>query len=111
MGHKSPEHQRAYNKAYFADPANKEAQRNKTLQRKFGITSAQYDAMLAKQDFKCAICHSDNPAAPRGGRFAVDHCHATGRVRGLLCSNCNTGLGRFKDNTQFLRSAIEYLNE
>lgn len=65
--------------------------------------------MLTTQGGVCAICRSDDPAAPKGGAFAVDHDHATGRVRGLLCQKCNTALGGFRDNPKFLLAAIKYL--
>lgn len=68
----------------------------------FGIDA--YDAMLASQGGSCVICREvpDNT-------FHVDHCHATGRVRGILCGACNNALGLFKDETNRLRAAIEYL--
>jgi hypothetical protein len=77
------------------------------MRRKFGLTIAQIDAMLERQGGKCAICRTDTPGGR--GRFHVDHCHATGRVRGLLCSDCNLGLGRFKDDTELLQTAADYI--
>jgi hypothetical protein len=62
------------------------------LVRQYGITAADYAAMLLKQGGVCAIC-SSRTAGGRGPRFHVDHCHATGRVRGLLCTMCNARLG------------------
>lgn len=76
---------------------------------RFGVTQEQYDAMLSAQDFKCAICRTDDPGQNRGWR--VDHCHTTGTVRGLLCNGCNVGLGHFKDDTTALQAAIEYLQK
>ncbi len=75
--------------------------------RKFGITVEDYERMLAAQAGRCAICNSTEP----GGRgvFHVDHDHATGTVRGLLCTNCNAGLGQFKDDPALLRAAANYL--
>lgn len=55
-------------------------------------------------DFKCEICHNKLP-------LAVDHCHKKGHVRGLLCNNCNNGLGRFQDNKEWLKNAIKYLEK
>jgi hypothetical protein len=72
------------------------------LKAKYGITDEDYDAMAEAQGYRCAICESDAP-------FVVDHCHQTGRVRGLLCHNCNVGLGHFKDNPQILTAALQYL--
>jgi hypothetical protein len=83
------------------------------LKKKFGITAEDYDALLAQQGGKCAICRQRERAInaktglPRS--LAVDHCHSSNRVRSLLCSYCNTGLGSFFDNPDRLRAAIEYL--
>ena len=77
------------------------------LRYRFNLTIDEYDKMLENQQGKCAICG--------GGRekqkysFSVDHCHATGKIRGILCSNCNAGLGFFKDNPQSLTNALTYL--
>jgi hypothetical protein len=65
--------------------------------------------MLLNQNNKCAICGRDKSEFKK--RFAVDHNHKTGEIRGLLCVNCNHGLGTFKDNTIFLNNAIKYLNK
>lgn len=73
--------------------------------KKFGINVNQYNLMLQEQDYVCYICMQKDEK----GDLAVDHCHATGKVRGLLCRNCNNGLGRFFDNVEFLGRAIEYL--
>ena len=83
---------------------------NTMLKRNYGITLADYDRMVEKQDGKCAICESTNPSG-NGARFAVDHDHKTGEVRGLLCFDCNSGIGKFRDNTALLTSAIEYLKD
>lgn len=81
--------------------------------RNYGITREDYNRMLAEQVGKCAICGGD----PEGGRasrlpvaaFHVDHDHETGKVRGLLCAHCNTGLGKFKDDPARMRAAAGYL--
>jgi hypothetical protein len=65
--------------------------------------------MLKEQGGVCKICGTDKPWS-RSGKFTIDHDHATGRVRGLLCHNCNLGLGKFKDSIEFLRKAMEYLS-
>ena len=89
--------------------SKQEYDRNFQLKRRYGITIEDYDYMLKEQGHRCAICRTDNPGGQ--GRFHVDHCHDTGRVRGLLCSNCNHGLGKFQDSVLFLEQAIRYLNE
>ena len=76
------------------------------LKKKFGITLEQYDVMFARQDGRCAICGGYNKSSRR---LAVDHCHETGVVRGLLCSPCNTGIGHLKDSHHILQNAIDYL--
>lgn len=76
------------------------------LRSEFGITIEDRDRMFAEQDGLCAICKSD-PHPVQG--LQVDHCHATGRVRGLLCSKCNRGIGYFKDSPELLRRAAAYL--
>jgi hypothetical protein len=71
------------------------------------MTLDDYDAMLAAQSGGCAICGT--PPSVDGRALAVDHCHATGLVRGLLCRACNQGLGIFADDPQRLRKAANYL--
>jgi predicted nucleic acid-binding Zn ribbon protein len=76
----------------------------------YGVTQDQYEAMLAAQDGVCAICRSAEwPAPVKGGRPHVDHSHASGKVRGLLCGHCNNGLGQFGDDPARLRAAADYL--
>lgn len=79
------------------------------IKAKFGLSKEQYLTLLAKQDGRCAICSTDSPLG--WGVFVVDHCHSSGKVRGLLCSNCNTGLGLFKDSVEALTKAITYLSQ
>jgi hypothetical protein len=93
--------------------------RAKRLQRIYGISEAQYDAMLAAQDGVCAVC--GQPPKPGGagaaGRLHVDHDHACcpgnrscGKcIRALLCQTCNHGLGNFYDDPALLRRAADYL--
>ena len=77
------------------------------LRRNFNITIEEYDSIYINQGGCCAICGIHQSKLNR--RFAVDYCHETGVVRGLLCGNCNNGLGRFMDNTNRLRNAIKYI--
>jgi hypothetical protein len=82
--------------------------RNAHLLRMYGITSEDYDRLAKRQHGRCAICGTE----PEPGRFlAVDHDHATGQVRGLLCDPCNQGLGSMGDDIQRLRLAIRYLQK
>ncbi len=77
--------------------------------RRFGITADDYDRMLAAQGGGCAICGIKTVTQKGRKNFHVDHCHATGVVRGLLCHMCNVGLGAFKDEPARLRRAADYI--
>lgn len=84
----------------------KECARNEKYKKLYKITTEDYNILLKKQNGKCKICQTNNGAY----RLSVDHCHLTGKIRGILCQNCNHGLGFFKDETYFLTNAIKYLN-
>lgn len=79
---------------------------NSNTRRKYGLEPEQYQLMLKEQAGVCVICKQ--PSSD-GKRLPVDHEHDSKRVRGLLCSSCNNGLGRFKDNPALLRAAADYL--
>lgn len=81
-------------------------QRHQQLKTHYGITKADYDAMLLAQGGVCAICERQSQKT-----LHVDHCHATGRVRGLLCCGCNVGRGCFKDDSGLFIKAVLYLEE
>ena len=84
--------------------------RNRHLITKYGITQEWYDQTAEAQGGLCAICGSDPDITTHGiTRFAIDHCHKTGKVRGLLCNNCNVGIGLFADNPGMMRKAAGYL--
>ena len=87
------------------------SKRHYFLKHKFGITEIQYNEMLKNQNNACAICKSEESGDIRTVALAVDHCHKTGVVRGLLCSSCNKAIGFLKDSVQNLESAIEYLKK
>lgn len=95
---------RAHSKASY--PAKKQQMRAKGLVKFYGVTIERFDAMLAAQGGACAICHSP-PVGKK--QLGVDHCHETGRVRALLCSSCNVGMGSLKDDPGLLRAAADYL--
>ena len=85
--------------------------RTSNLRRLYGLSIEQFEAMREEQANLCLICscemeHTMNPGM---NNIHIDHDHATGEVRGLLCGNCNNGLGCFKDNPEFLVSAAAYL--
>ena len=83
-------------------------ERKSKFKRQYGISLEQYEEMLQNQGHGCAICGAKRPSE-RTKYFAVDHCHNTGRVRGLLCTKCNRGLGLFNDKTDVLQKAVKYL--
>jgi hypothetical protein len=85
----------------------KERFRRNNYFSRYNITIADYEKLLEKQNNSCAICYSKTGSANK--RLAVDHNHQTGIIRGLLCDECNTGLGKFKDNPSLLTNAIAYL--
>lgn len=101
----------AYARAYRA--ANPELYREQFLRKKYGVSVKWYEAKLSEQNGVCAICHEPETTTRRGTGFprqlAVDHCHSTNSLRDLLCTNCNNGLGSFKDSPELLRKAIDYL--
>ena len=80
---------------------------------RYALTSEQYDALLTAQNGVCAICHKPERAKLNGTvkSLAIDHDHATGKVRGLLCQKCNRGIGQFNDDPKLLRGAADYLEE
>ena len=86
---------------------NYEKIRNRSLKYQYGITSDNYNKMFIDQNGCCAICNAHQSEFKKP--LSVDHCHTTGKVRGLLCNECNLGLGKFKDNIELLEKAIEYL--
>lgn len=87
--------------------------KNGHLKLAFGIDIDAFDGLLARQGFVCAICGRPESSKHSSGKvksLAVDHCHRTGTIRGLLCISCNNGLGRFKDSPELLRKAAAYLD-
>lgn len=77
------------------------------LYQSFGIRLVNYNKMFESQSGKCAICSRHQSELSR--TLAVDHCHETGRIRSLLCQQCNQGLGNFRDKIESLHGAISYL--
>ena len=91
---------------------NPERAKSYDLKRMYGVTTEQYNDMETAQNGLCAICNQPESSKDKDGgprMLAVDHCHETGKVRGLLCSGCNTALGGFKDSVQLLDAANNYL--
>lgn len=100
---------REANKERFA-----EVSRRKALKFKYGISLEEYEAILEKQGHSCAICKTKENGVPgkrRSWNWSVDHCHASGRIRGLLCNQCNRGLGMLGDTVESLQKALDYLKK
>jgi nitrate/TMAO reductase-like tetraheme cytochrome c subunit len=102
---KNPQINENNKKRYFADI---DRERNRDYKRKYNISIKDYENMLEKQDGKCSICSIKAEDASKN-RLFVDHCHSTGKVRGLLCHHCNTMIGLAKDDVETLLNAVTYL--
>jgi hypothetical protein len=88
--------------------ANPNKQKQYDLKKKYNITIEEYKNLKENQNYSCAICK--NPLN-LGFHTHLDHCHVTKKARGILCSSCNLGIGKFKDNIKYLQNAIEYLKK
>jgi hypothetical protein len=91
-------------KLYRSLPGKKEYFREAYIKYKYNITQQDIDETTTKQNNCCAICKEEK-------RLVVDHDHNTGEFRGMLCYACNTALGKFRDNIEYLHSAIKYLEQ
>ncbi len=137
MAYANPEDEKAYKKAYYEKnkekinaqkksyneknkekikaekkayrEKNKDRLRNKELKRNFGISLHEYNLMHTEQKGKCACCGIHQNELTK--KFAVDHDHDTGLIRGLLCNNCNLALGKLGDNIEGLMKALNYLEK
>lgn len=111
----TPEDKKAYTTQWIREDRkrNPGKYKDKDLKKQYGIGLDEYNQMLKEQDGKCKICENEevaiNPQTKEPRRLAVDHCHSTGKVRGLLCSKCNTAIGALKDSVELLGKAILYL--
>jgi len=98
---------------YCGDQCSSSSQSDKYLRRTYNISLADYHQMLLKQDHRCLLCLGEGflMQDTHNMRLVVDHCHASGKVRGLLCHNCNRALGLLQDNQQTLERALAYLKQ
>lgn len=132
---KTKEAVQKYNKSYYKQHQEllKERQRNRpkkswakavqenpekfltySYRHRFGISYEEYLALSENQNHVCAICKKPETQLDKSNktkRLAVDHCHTTGKIRGLLCMLCNSALGKFNDDVILLEQAITYLKE
>lgn len=88
---------------------NKDKAKNRMLIRNYGITLDEYNEMLENQNGQCYICGKHHSLQTKS--LSVDHCHKTGNVRRLLCSNCNTSLGLLKEDIDRVKKMIRYIEE
>jgi hypothetical protein len=102
---KYPEKIREYQARYRAKPETKRWRRDHHLSIRYGITLEQYESDYKKQTGKCLICSQEF------GKLCVDHCHATGKYRGLLCDACNQAVGKLQDSPELCEKAAEYLRQ
>ncbi len=107
----NPEKAREVNRKTRAKNLEKhrECQRNSNFKRSHGITRDQADAMTKAQDGKCAICDWESTGDYHGERLFVDHDHATGKIREMLCHSCNASLGLVKENIDTLMKMVAYI--
>lgn len=114
---KDPEQCNEYNRTWNKNNKDKafKTNRKSVLKIKYGISIDDYNELLSKQNNVCAICKKEemiiDPRSQTKRQLAVDHCHVTGKVRGLLCSRCNIAIGYFNDNVLLIKEAIEYLTK
>lgn len=94
---RNPEKVRAYNRKSYRN-------RRFFWKRVYGITKEGFENLINKQGGRCAICQRPFDKTPH-----IDHDHETGRIRGLLCSNCNTGLGKFREDPELMERGATYL--
>lgn len=107
----SKEEKRAYDAKYWKSPAGKASDAKTHRKRSYGLSDFDINRMSDEHGFSCAICKGgiDAPTTGKRETLHIDHCHRTNKNRGLLCSNCNHGLGKFKDSLGLLRNVQQYL--
>lgn len=123
---KTTDYPKAESKGHLCKPcANKRATkwnkenpdklRNRSIKKKYGLSFEKYQEMFLSQNGKCKICHCPETDVDKRNLtlkfLAVDHCHTTGKVRGLLCRKCNIALGIINENTETLKNMINYIKE
>lgn len=93
------------------DEAHKKNHNYARIKREFGLSKEEYEKLLEAQGSVCAICHLPETIVRHGKTLPlhIDHCHRASNVRGLLCADCNIGIGRFHDSPELLRAAADYL--
>ena len=108
---KNPEKYKKWNKDYYE--RNADSLQARGVSRRRDIRLDDYYKMIDSQENKCAICNKEETRTHNGKivRLCMDHCHKTQKIRELLCHDCNTAIGKMKDDVNILQSAINYLNK
>jgi nitrate/TMAO reductase-like tetraheme cytochrome c subunit len=107
MGTNKPEYMHSWRERNKNKVVGYEKKRyEKRKYSKYGITKEILNQILLEQNNKCYICNTEFTESVK---LNIDHCHTTMKVRGLLCINCNLGVGHFKDNIELLDNAIKYI--
>ena len=111
MPYKDPERRKQYHKEYRESHPKQspEYKRNAKLKNRYGITSVEWDDLFESQNWSCAICVLPWKPDDIRAQWHTDHDHKTGKVRGILCSTCNRGLGQFQDSPALMRLAALYV--
>ncbi len=94
---------------WHTNPEFRDRARNHRFKSSYGISLEEYNVMAERQKGLCLICKRPPYTNKKSDKLYVDHCHKTNKVRGLLCHKCNSGLGSFNDNPEFLKEAAKYL--
>ena len=98
------------NKARKNDPKKTAVYaRRSNLRRYYGLEESEYNVLFDSQDGKCSICQKQLERISRSTH--IDHCHSSGKIRGILCHHCNTAIGLFGDDVEKIKAAIEYLEK
>lgn len=92
-----------------ANPEKTAYRKKRNLLKLYGLTVEEFDRISEEQGHVCRICGLAHKAGSFFDRLVVDHCHTTGKLRGLLCTNCNTAIGLFKESISNMQRAIEYV--
>lgn len=99
----------AFGREYYKLNKKKVAERSREkVARRYGLDRVLYDELISSSGFRCNVCQTDKPGGPNH-KFNIDHCHQTGKIRGVLCTGCNTAIGRLGDTIEGLMRAVEYL--
>ena len=111
MPHKDPGVRKAYQKAYRESHPKQspEYKRNAKLKNRYGISAEEWEDLFDSQGRACALCFVPEGPDDIRAQWHTDHSHDTGKVRGILCSTCNRGLGQFKDDPELMRRAALYV--